>query len=318
MSNSKCNSSSNNNEDSSARDDKRDRVSGSVLALWYAQAQKQAIAANVAILELDWLLQGLSNLDRLALRLGTYSHQPEIQLRCGWEELQELWQRRLRDRVPIQYMVGETPWRQFSVRVGPGVLIPRPETEQIIDIVAEVAIAHPHLASGHWVDLGTGSGAIALGLADGLPQAQIHAVDCSQQALAIASQNAIHHHLGDRIQFYQGSWWEPLTHLQKQVSGMVSNPPYIPSGTLSTLEPEVRDHEPQLALDGGLDGLESIEELIETAPAYLRPGGFWLVELMAGQAPIVAALLRQQGSYRDIQIFRDLAGIERFVGAFFS
>lgn len=269
----------------------------------------------MAVLELDWLLQGMSNLDRLALRLGSYQTQPEIGLRCTWEELQQLWQRRLRDRVPVQYLVGETPWRQFSVRVGPGVLIPRPETEQMIDIVAEVAIAHPDLASGHWVDLGTGSGAIALGLADVLPQAQIHAVDCSEQAIAIASQNAIRHHLGDRIQFDRGSWWEPLTHLQKQISGMVSNPPYIPSGTLSTLEPEVRHHEPQLALDGGSDGLESIQYLIETAPAYLRSGGFWLVELMAGQAPTVAALLQQQGSYRDIQIFRDLAGIERFVKA---
>jgi len=271
--------------------------------------------AKVATLELDWLLQAMSNLDRLALRLGTYHTQPEVVLRCEWAELQQLWQRRLRDRVPIQYLVGETPWRQFSVRVGPGVLIPRPETEQMIDIVAEVAIARPALTVGHWVDLGTGSGAIALGLADVLPQAQIHGVDCSDVAIAIASQNAIRHHLGDRIQFHQGSWWEPLTHLKQQVSGMVSNPPYIPSRTLSTLEPEVRHHEPQLALDGGLDGLESIQYLIETAPAYLRPGGFWLVELMAGQAPTVAKLLRQQGSYQDIQIFRDLAGIERFVTA---
>lgn len=309
MSNSKCNNSNNKANKASCR------ISGKELAQWYAQAQVQAKAAQVAALELDWLLQGMSNLDRLALRLGTYRTQPEIVLRCGWVELQQLWQRRLRDRVPVQYLVGETPWRQFSVRVGPGVLIPRPETEQMIDIVAEVAIAHPDLASGHWVDLGTGSGAIALGLADVLPQAQVYAVDCSEQAIAIASQNAIRHHLGDRIQFYRGSWWEPLTHLQKQISGMVSNPPYIPSGTLSTLEPEVRRHEPQLALDGGLDGLESIQYLIETAPAYLRPGGFWLVELMAGQAPTVAALLQQQGSYRDIQIFRDLAGIERFVKA---
>ncbi|MEC4803988.1 MAG: peptide chain release factor N(5)-glutamine methyltransferase [Jaaginema sp. PMC 1079.18] len=292
-------------------------MTGAILSQWYQQAQGQGQGVGVDSIELDWLLQRMSGLDRLALRLGTYQSQGAIALRCSWEELQQLWQRRLRDRVPIQYLVGETSWREFCLRVVPGVLIPRPETEQMVDIAAAVAIARPGLISGHWVDLGTGSGAIAMGLATVLPEAQIHAVDCSERAIAIATQNSTQlQGGGDRIQFYRGSWWQPLAHLQKQVSGMVSNPPYIPTGTLDTLQPEVRHHEPQIALDGGFDGLESIRYLVATAPIYLQSGGFWLIELMAGQASQVVELLQQQGQYQDIQVFRDLAGIERFVGAF--
>ena len=288
-------------------------VSGLQLWQWRNTAHQAAIATDVPPMEVDWLLQEVAGLDRLALRLESFKNCPQIQMQLPLEELDQLWQRRLNDRLPVQYIAGVTPWRHFQIAVSSAVLIPRPETECLIDLVAAASGV-----SGHWADLGTGSGAIAVGLADVLPKATIHAVDYSLEALAIAQANA--HNLGfaDQIKFYQGSWWEPLVFLKGQFSGMVSNPPYIPTSTLPTLQPEVVNHEPHLALDGGSDGLDCIRHLIEISPSYLQPGGVWLIEMMAGQADAVRKLLQNQGSYCKIQIHADLAGIERFAMAYKS
>lgn len=295
-------------------------VSGLELWQWRQDARHSAAKAGVPTAEVDWLLQEVAGLDPLALRLESFKERPQIELRYPLPVLSQLWHRRLHDRCPVQYLAGVTPWRNFSVTVSPAVLIPRPETEYLIDLAVNAVknSPTPELASGHWADLGTGSGAIALGLADTFQSATIHAVDRSGTALAVAQLNAQPLGLQERINFYQGSWWEPLDALKGQVSGMVSNPPYIPSTMVQELEPEVRHHEPHLALDGGTDGLDSIRQLIETSPDYLRSGGVWLIEMMAGQADIVAQLLHQQGSYCYIQIFSDLAGIDRFALAYRS
>lgn len=289
-------------------------ISGLQLWQWRNTAHQAAIATDVPPAEIDWLLLEVAGLDRLALRLESFKNWPQIQLQLPLEELDKLWQRRLNDRLPVQYIAGVTPWRNFQIVVSSAVLIPRPETECLIDLALASAASN---ASGHWADLGTGSGAIALGLADVLP-ATIHAVDFSLEALAIAQANADNLGFADRIKFYQGSWWEPLTFLKGQFSGMVSNPPYIPTSTLPTLQPEVVNHEPHLALDGGTDGLDCIRHLIEISPKYLQPGGVWLIEMMAGQADAVRKLLQNQGSYCKIQIHTDLAGIERFAVAYKS
>lgn len=288
-------------------------VLGRELWQWWVEAKKLSLQAGVPPQELDWLIQELTDLDRLSLRLETFKDRSQIPLGCSLDELKALWQQRLHDRVPVQYLSGRTPWRKFSLAVSPGVLIPRPETEELIDIVQQV---FPQGVEGDWVDLGTGSGAIACGLADAFPAAKIHGVDCSPQALQIAQQNAENLSLTNRIQFHLGCWWEPLGHLRGQVAGMVSNPPYIPSSLIPQLQPEVVNHEPHLALDGGVDGLDCLRHLIQTAPEYLGSGGLWLVELMAGQAPRVVELLEENGHYHKIQVFQDLAGIERFVLAF--
>ena len=287
-------------------------VEGQALADWRKKAQAEAIAAQIAPEEVDWLLQQCTDLDKLSLRLGTFASQDRISCTYSLTALSQIWQKHCLERCPIQYLVGAAPWRHFLLQVSPSVLIPRPETELLIDLVLTQVRHYPALATGNWVDLGTGSGAIALGLASVLPQASIHAVDQSTDALAIAVSNAQKYDLADRIQFYQGSWWQPLTTLRGKIAGMVSNPPYIPSSDLPGLQPEVAHHEPRLALDGGEDGLTAIRYLINTAPAYLQSQGLWLIEMMAGQAPQVETLLREQGSYDAIQIFKDLAGIERF------
>lgn len=291
-------------------------VSGLDLWQWRNQARQQATVAGVPVTEVDWLLQEMADLDRLSLRLESFQTRKAIPLRRSLSDLTQLWHQRIHERVPVQHLAGVTPWRQFSLRVSADVLIPRPETEYLIDLAKQAASQDVSLAKGHWADLGTGSGAIALGLADAFPDAVIHAVDCSPKALAIAQENARRTHFDHRIQFHQGVWFQPLSQLQGQLSGMVSNPPYIPTSMLPDLQPEVACHEPLLALDGGADGLNCIRLLVKTAPSYLRSGGVWLVEMMAGQAEAVMELLQAQGCYSKIDIHTDLAGLERFALAY--
>jgi release factor glutamine methyltransferase len=293
-------------------------ISGQALWGWRGQAIAQAKTTDVDSAEVDWLLLGLCEIESLALRLGTLAQQPEVASQATLVELQGMWDKRVRDRVPIQQLVGRTPWRNFSLRVSPDVLIPRPETELIIDIAQSLAEKSPNseqLKQGTWVDMGTGSGAIALGLAEVFPNAEILAVDVSAAALKIARRNAEENGLGDRIQFLQGSWFEPLAPWQGKLAGLVSNPPYIPGAIVPTLEPEVARHEPHLALDGGEDGLDAVRHLINCADYFLMPNGVWLVELMVGQSSNVASLLAETGYFENIQSFRDFAAIERFVAA---
>jgi release factor glutamine methyltransferase len=290
-------------------------VSGRALWQWWQDARQQAAIAHIPLFEIEWLLREAAGLSRLSLYSGTICNQEQVLLKLPLEELARLWQCRLEDCVPVQYLTGVAPWRQFSLAVSPAVLIPRPETELLIDLAIAATAKTPELRQGHWVDLGTGSGAIALGLSTAFPLATVHAVDCSAEALAIAQTNAQQYSLTDRIRFRQGDWFQPLVSLKGTLSGLISNPPYIPSQTVAELQPEVAKHEPQLALDGGTDGLNSIRHLIDTAPDYLQSGGIWLIEMMADQSQAVATLLHQHGRYQDIQIHKDLAGIERFAQA---
>ena len=293
-------------------------IAGPDLYRWKQWAAQLAKANNVDQSEIDWLLQGLTPLNALSLRLGDYKSQTGILSNASLASLTEKWQQRVSDRIPVQYLVGETPWRNFSLTVTPAVLIPRPETELIIDIADKLSAQSPiadQCYVGDWADIGTGSGAIALGLADCFIESAIHAVDISQAALDIAKLNAKKNRLDHHIIFYQGSWLSPLSNLKERLVGIVSNPPYIPSSIVPTLQPEVSNHEPHIALDGGQDGLDYIKILIRDSPAFLKPGGIWLIELMLNQTEPVAALLKNHSQYTHIQIHKDLSGIQRFVSA---
>ncbi len=175
-------------------------------------AKQSAIAHQIDPYEVDWLLQSLADLDRLTLYLESIPDDREIPLKVSPDRLTALWHDRVELRTPVQYLVGMTPWRDFELIVSPAVLIPRPETEAIVDLA--LAASDEEQRQGEWVDLGTGSGAIAIGLARTLPQAQIHAVDLSQSALDIARHNAERLGVLDRVDFYQGKWWEPIAHLR--------------------------------------------------------------------------------------------------------
>ncbi len=279
-------------------------------------------------LELDWLLREAAGVDIRALSYAAADLRWELPggLTGGLGGLTKLWQRHWQGHEPLQYLVGRSPWRRFELKVGPGVLVPRPETELIVEIAAQRVVEVREqlgidLGIGTWVDLGTGSGAIALGLAELLPEIAIHAVDCSEAALAIAAENLRTVQDGllhKRIQLHHGAWFEPLQPLLEagpKLSGMVSNPPYIPTAMLDKLQPEVCLYEPSLALDGGEDGLDCLRHLVTAGAQYLQPGGLWLVELMVGQAEDVKALLVADESYQSITAHLDFCGVERFVSA---
>lgn len=269
---------------------------------WWQQ-QRQLTPALAG--ELDWLVREVTGWDTLTLK---WAEKPGSEF---LPRLEALWQTYTQTRQPLQYLTGSTPWRDMELAIAPGVLIPRPETELLVDVA--VQWAHQWgLTTGTWVDLGTGSGAIALGLLREMPGIRVYGVDCSLFALQIARKNAVALGLNHRLTLHQGDWFAPLAHLSGQIQGMVSNPPYIPTDLWPTLAPEVQ-HEPRLALDGGEDGLVHLAHLVKTAPTYLCPGGLWCVETMSGQTGAVVDLLQEQGGYRDIQTYRDWGGHDRIV-----
>ncbi len=215
---------------------------------------------------------------------------------------------------PTAYLVGYREFFGLDLCVDERVLIPRPETERLVEVVRDALREHPGPLI---VDLGTGSGAVAIALARTLPRARLVATDSSAGALEVACLNAARCGLGGRIEWAEGSGLAPLAGkgFEETVDAVVSNPPYIPTAEIARLPEEVRNHEPPEALDGGPDGLAVHRMLVADAPRYLRPGGWLAVEVAAtgNQAEAVAALIAAAGRYTSPVIVRDFAGAERVV-----
>lgn len=238
-----------------------------------------------------------------------------------------MWGRRVHERVPLQYLTSCAYWRDFVLSVGPGVLIPRPETELIIDFAIEATTANPNLKQGQWADLGTGSGALAIGIARTLPKVpKVWAVDLAAEPAAHAAFNAQRAGVGDRVTILRGSWYEPLqAQGVTQLAGIVSNPPYISSELLEGLQAEVGLYEPTLALGGGEGlGIDALAPICRGAVEMLQPGGFLALETAGGeQAEYIAQLLQHfraggdaEGlAFEDVKVRRDLRGVDRFVTA---
>ena len=290
-------------------------ISGKQLFNWYQQSLQEANKNNISVLEIELLLTELTQLDSLSLKLKTYQNLENIKSKVSLDKLSNLWNTRIKERCPIQYLIGDCYWRDFRFKVTNDVLIPRPETELIIDLVNDIVQKNPFLSQGNLLDLGTGSGAIAIALASTFPQSSIYAVDKSKSALLIAEENARRYNLESRINFTHGSWFQTLSEYKNSFSIIVSNPPYIPSAVVLELQPEVVNHEPKMALDGGEDGLNDIRYLIDTAPLYLLNDGFILLEIMAGQGEDVKQLFQGNPHYSNINIHYDLANLDRFVSA---
>jgi release factor glutamine methyltransferase len=218
-------------------------------------------------------------------------------------------------REPLQYITGIQEFWGLDFIVTPDVLIPRPETELIVEssLRTELGAAESPLI----VDLCTGSGCIAVSLAKELPASRILATDRSEKALDVARQNARKHEVSARIRFFHGDLFEPLDELdiRGRVDIMVSNPPYVPDGILHILQPEVRDHEPELALVAGPEGTEIHQRIINAAPEYLRHHGSLIMEMGIGQAEKVGQMVRASGAFDTPDILKDLAGIERVIVA---
>jgi len=216
---------------------------------------------------------------------------------------------------PLQYLVGEWEFYGRDFEVGPDVLIPRPETELLIDRCLELV---PADGVQRWAaDIGTGSGAIAVTLAVERPALQIIATDISPRALEVAARNAERHGVTARVRLIEGDITEPMAaQCLDERAGLdllASNPPYVPTAEIEHLAPEVRDHEPRAALDGGPDGLDVIRRLVPAATRALAPGGWLVMELGPGQAEAVAELCERTEAFQSdtVTVASDAGGCRR-------
>jgi release factor glutamine methyltransferase len=221
--------------------------------------------------------------------------------------LRELVKRR-RAREPIAYILGTREFWGRLFRVDARVLVPRPDTETLVE--AALARTRGVSLSMRALDLCTGSGCVAVSMARDRPTSRVYAVDVSEDALAVARENAAR--LGAyRVAFRRGDLYAPLD-ADARFDVVTANPPYVPTGELTTLQADVRDFEPRVALDGGADGLAVVRRVIAGAPAHLVEGGVLAVEVGAGEARAAAALLATAG-FCDVEVHRDYARIERVV-----
>jgi len=216
-------------------------------------------------------------------------------------------------REPLQYITGRQEFWGLDFNVTPDVLIPRPETELVVE--SALKIIRPAGRAVVVVDLCTGSGCIAVSLAKESDTVRIFATDTSERALAVAKGNAQNNKVSDRIRFLEGDLFGPMVELdlQGRVDLIVSNPPYVRSGDVPALQPEVRDFEPQLALTAGPEGTEIQERIIDAAPGFLRQGGSLIMEMGQGQSEPLIGIVKDTCKYKIPEILQDLAGIERVI-----
>ena len=212
-------------------------------------------------------------------------------------------------RVPVQYITGVAAFRQLELTVTPAVLIPRPETEVLVDVALELLPA-----GGRGLDLCCGSGAVALSLAQEAAAAEVVATDVSAAALEVAKANAQRCGLAERVEWHCGDLFAPLRGTEP-FDLVAANPPYVRRGDLAQLAPEVRDYEPHLALDGGEDGLAYYRRIAQETADFIRPGGYLLLEVGDGQSAAVEDLLARSARLTEVQIRPDLNQIPRVVVA---
>lgn len=251
-------------------------------------------------LEAEWLLCEALSLDRVGLYLNFDKPLSDQELAT----FRTMVARRAK-REPLQYILGTQEFMGLEFQVTPAVLIPRHDTEVLVTEAIQRAQALPSI-----LDIGAGSGCVAVALAQALSGTEISSVDISPEALEVARGNAERN--GVAVHFFQGSLFEPFA--GRRFGMVVSNPPYIPKHDLDTLQPEVRGFEPVNALDGGADGLDFYRSIVAQAPEHLLERGWLLFEVGAGQAPDVLALLEQGGFSAGTFTAQDPAGIERVVG----
>jgi release factor glutamine methyltransferase len=273
-----------------------------------AEAASDLRAAQVASPEWDAerLLRHVLGWDQATLLANSDHLFPQLQA----ERFRALVRRRA-SREPLQYILGTQAFWKHEFLVTPAVLIPRPETELLVEASLELL---RHVERPLVVDLGTGSGCIALSLAFERPDAEVHATDVSKPALAVASENARRLGLEGRVVFHHGDLLEPVAHLAGQIDLVVSNPPYVDPADRDSLAPEVRDHEPQMALLPPGDAFSLYRRLAPAAAAALRPGGALALEVSPLVAEAVVGLLANAGFEHPV-VRCDLAGHARVVCA---
>jgi len=245
-------------------------------------------------------------------RVQLYVHHDKPLEKAELAAFKDRIRRRVR-REPVAYIVGRKGFWTLDLAVGPQVLIPRPETECLVEAALAVLVKVSEACCARVLDLGTGSGAVVLALAAEAGRHRYFASDLSIAAVAFARRNAHAAGLGGRVQFFAADWFSALKQGVAPFDLIVSNPPYVTRSALAELQSEIVQHEPHLALDGGSDGLKSYRAIIGAAGSHLAPGGALLLEIGSNQREAVQQIAAQAGGYEDVQCAADYAGRDRVV-----
>lgn len=256
-------------------------------------------------LDAELLLAHVLGSDRIRLILDHARHLEEPELAAFRGVIQ-----RRRRGEPVAYIRGEREFYGLVFRVDGRVLVPRPETETLVDVALERT--RRRALYGRALDLGTGSGCVALSFARQRPTWRVAAVDASEGALEVAAQNALCLGLSASTSLLSGDLFSALPEPHRGFDLVMANPPYIPTGELSTLSRDIIDFEPHLALDGGVDGLSVLRRIVEQTPQHLAPGGVLALEVGFGQAGAVQELMRARG-FQGVETKKDYGGHERVV-----
>jgi len=261
-------------------------------------------------LDAEVLLSEILRCDR-AFLLG----HPEAPLSAEAEEILGVWVERRSRGLPVAYILGKKEFWSLEFMVTPAVLIPRPETELLVE--ASMQMAERGEKEEAIAEVGCGSGAVVVSLARELREGEFYASDASADALWVARQNAIRHGVAERISFLRGDLLGAFAGrgMEGKLDQILANPPYIPSSDICQLPREIRLYEPKQALNGGKDGLSVYRRLIPEARRFLKPGGWLVLEMGEGQGEAISGLLAGSRGFEEVKIFRDYRGIDRVISA---
>ena len=275
------------------------------LFLWIRDNKNSGKDIDELYLLLD-LVGGISKNDLLQLKINS---KYKVFLNVDFNSLKKKWIEHLRFSKPIQYISGSSYWRNFKFELNTNVLIPRVETEKIVEIASNITSSEDEKII--FADLGTGSGSIAIALVEENKNWKGLATDIDMNALHIAQINHKKISSESNINFYCGNWWEPLRDYAGRINLAISNPPYIPRNVYERLPSSVIDFEPRKALYGGEDGLSHIKQIISNAPKFLVRGGWLILENHFDQSKKIKNLLKEYG-FDSLKTINDTFGIGRF------
>mgnify|MGYP001414708869 CR=1 FL=1 len=271
--------------------------------------KKKLLSKGGDPLSFNVLLDSLGGISAVDLNSAIINPEGNLYLKKRLVYLESIWENHLSSAAPIQYLCGSTFWRDLKLKVTDKVLIPRPETELIIDIVYK--LYGKNSQNLFFAELGTGSGAISIALSLEYPSWNGIATDIDQDALDVATKNYMNSSKQSNLRFYCGYWWEPFESFKGKLDLAISNPPYIPRDTYEKLPREVKNFEPKIALFGGEDGLRHISEIIKKAPLFLKEKGWLILENHYDQGKKVKELLINN-RFTLVEIVNDLSGVGRF------
>ncbi len=280
-------------------------VSAEDFSVW----KKKQISKGGNNHSLDLLVDSLAGLSNKDLNLLKIKSEKTLNLKLNLDSLEFFWDKHLNTSIPIQYLSGISFWRNLKLEVSNRVLIPRQETEIIIEIIEGIFKNKEEKIT--FVDLGTGSGAISIALALANPNWNGIATDIDKNAIEIASRNFGKNSNQSNLKFYKGNWWDPLANYKGEIDLAVANPPYIPQDTYEFLPIEVKNFEPKKALLGGKEGLDHINEIVQHAPIYLKHNGWLLIENHFDQGDRVKKLFLEN-RFTSVKVLNDFSGIGRF------